>query len=481
MRRRTAIAAAASAAALGVPALVGCGGGGAAAPAPAPGEPPASGRPPSFLVVVSDDQRWDTLGCAGHPVVRTPVIDALARRGTRFSQAFVTTPICAASRATLLTGAVERSHGYTFDAPPLGPAWLAASYPARLRAAGYRTALIGKFDVRLPAGGREQLFDHFVEILQNPAFKTLPDGSRIHETDLCAQRAVEWLAGLPADQPFCLDLHFNAPHAEYTDLQTLYPWPPSVDGLYDDLSIPPPRLADPAIFAALPAFLRNSFNRDQYFWCCDEPAKYQRMMRAHLRMISGLDAAVGRVLAEIERQGRTRDTVVVFMSDNGYYLGERGLAGKWSHFSESVRIPWVVADPRLPASLQGRIDATLARNIDLAPTLLDLAGLPAPAAMQGRSLAPALRGQPDPRGVEDFLCEHLWPHPSIPRWEGLRTRRHVYARYLDASPAYEFVHDLEADPDELRNLAQDPAADALRDGLRRRCDALIAAAAAARL
>ncbi len=472
----------AKAAALSVTPIAGCGGGGAApapAPNPVPAPPPAS--PPNFIVFVTDDQRFDTLSCAGHPVVRTPVIDSVAARGTRFARAYVTTPICAASRASLITGLNERTHRFTFGTPPLATRWAQASYPAQLRKAGWRTALIGKFDVVLPEGQRAELFDHYDEILQNPAFKNLPDGRRVHETDLCAERAIAWLESLPSGQRFSLDVHFNAPHAEYSDLQTLYPWPPSVNGMYDDVTIPLPRLSDPAIYEALPAFLKTSLNRDQFFWCCDDPDKYQRMMRAHFRMISGVDAAVGRVLAALERLGRAHDTVVVVMSDNGYYLGERGLAGKWSHFEESVRIPWIVADPRRPSATRGRVDtSTVALNIDLAPTLLDLAGLSPAPGTQGRSLVPALDGRADVGRPEDFLCEHLWPYPAIPRWEGVRNSRWVYARYLDVTPAFEFLHDLASDPDQLVNLAGRAEFSTVLDERRARCDALIAQAVAAR-
>lgn len=452
-RRDFLTAAHASAALVALPALTSCGGGGAE---PAPPPPPAAG-PPNILLIVTDDQRADWLGCYGHPIIRTPVIDSLAQRGTRFANTYVTTPICPASRASIYTGLYERTHGFVFGQPALAQRWVEQSFPQVLRRAGYKTAMIGKLDVSLTAESRAAMFDHLVSVDPVEFFHAQPDGSKIHESDLSAKHAIDWLGQQRKDQPFCLNLSFNAPHAQYSDITNLYPWPPSADRLYEGVTIPPARLADPAIYEALPDFLKRSFNRDQFFWCCDSPEKYQTTMRGHYRMISGIDTAVGRVLDELQRLGLADNTVVIYASDNGVYMGERGLAGKWSHFNEALRVPLIVMDPRAPAALRGRVETGYALNVDLAPTLLQLAGAAVPATMQGRSLVPQLRGGTDAGRETDFLCEHLYKHASIPQWQGLRGPRYAYARYFDDAPAYEFLHDLQTDPDELVNLATSPA------------------------
>lgn len=457
-----------SAASLGLPALAGCGGGGAAPAAPEPA------KPPNIVLFLVDDQRNDTLGCAGHPVIKTPVIDALAGRGTRFENAFVTTSICAASRASILTGLYERTHGYTFEAPPIADALVARSYPVLMRQAGYRTGFIGKFGVEVSPAALAGMFDVFRPHGRTPYFITLADGRRVHETDLAAERAVEFIGQQGTGQPFCLSVSFNAVHAEDGDLANLYPWPPSADGLYEGVAIPPPRLSDPAVFEALPEFLKNSFNRERFNWCCDAPDKYQRNMRAYFRMISGVDTAIGRVLAEIDRLRLADNTVVLYLADNGYYMGDRGFAGKWSHYEQSLRIPLIVADPRVPVARRGQIVPAMALNVDLAPTLLQLAGLAVPAQQQGRSLQPWLTGAGDPGWREGFFCEHLWNTPGIPRWEGVRGKRHVYARYVDQQPVYEFLHDLQTDPDELLNLAADPLQAGALAAARTECDRLLA-------
>jgi arylsulfatase A-like enzyme len=443
---------------LGGSLMASCGGGGGTEASTATATPAAvPNRPLNLLFFLTDDQRNDTLGCAGHPVIKTPNIDALAAQGTRFANTFVTTSICAASRASILTGVVERTHQYTFEAPPLAEAWCANSYPSLLRTAGYRTGHIGKLGVVVSPKSLTALYDSFRPHDRTPYFNRLADGTVIHETDLAAQRAIEFLQSQPSGQPFNLNVCFNAPHAEDFDLDNLFPWPPSADGLYETAQIPAPRLSEPAYFESLPDFLKSSLNRERFYWCCDSTPKYQRNMRAYYRMITGIDTAIGRVLAELDRLGLAKDTMVVYAADNGYYMGDRGFADKWSHFEQSLRVPLIVRDPLAPASTRGQVLDTMALNIDLAPTFLSAAMLSSPAASQGQSLLPWVRGTTTRTVREQGFFEHLWVTPSIPRWEGMRTTRYKYARYFGVSPAYEFLHDMQTDPDERLNVAQSAA------------------------
>ncbi|NNF43967.1 MAG: sulfatase-like hydrolase/transferase, partial [Phycisphaerales bacterium] len=289
---------------------------------------------PNIILFVSDDQRADVLGCAGHPIVRTPSVDGLARDGVRFSNAFVTTSICAASRATILTGVVERTHRYTFGTPPLARRFGEASYPHRLRAAGYHTGFVGKFGVSV-AGGAETIagmFDTFVPVARTPAMTTREDGSTRHFTDRIGDEAVAFIRVAPADRPFCLSVSFHAAHAEDGDLQTHYPHAPAEAGLYTQVPMPRPRLDGEAVHAVHPPFLRESLNRRRFFWRWDTPEKYDRNLRNYFRMLSGLDRNIGRVMAELEASKLASNTVIIFTSDNGYFMGERGFAGKWSHY-----------------------------------------------------------------------------------------------------------------------------------------------------
>lgn len=408
---------------------------------------------PNLLFFLTDDQRHDMIGAAGHPVLQTPTIDRLAENGIRFTHAFVESPICAASRATFLTGLHARTHGYTFETPPLAARFIATSYPVLLRQAGYRTGFVGKLGVDISPEAVE-MFDS-VEILnRTPYFKPQPDGGVRHLTDITADRAVAFLQAQEPGQPFALSVSFNAPHAEDDDLENQYPFPVALAELYEDLTIDPPHLDAPEIFTSQPEFLRESLNRVRWHWRWDTPEKYQRNIKAYYRMITGVDRAIARTLDELKAQGLDGQTVIVFMADNGYYTGSRGFAGKWSHYDESLRVPLIVFDPRRPADQTGRTVPALVSNLDLAPTLLDLAGVEIPTSYEGSSLGPWLDGQA-PSWRSWLFFEHLMEHPQIPKWEGVRSTRWSYANYFEQTPPYEFVHDLDGDPDQLRNLAHD--------------------------
>jgi len=437
----------------------------------------AAGKPerPNILFFLVDDQRNDTLGCAGHPILKTPVVDSLAARGVRFRNMFVTTSICAASRASILTGLHERTHGFTFGTPPIRAEHCRASYPALLRKGGYHTGFIGKFGVGVARGTRGEMFDFFRPHGRNPYHKKQPDGSTRHETELAGDRAVEFLGSAPKGKPWCLSVSFNAVHAEDGDKRPgigHFPWPKAVDGMYDDVTVPPPRLSRPEVFGRHPDFLKKSMNRQRFFWRWDTPEKYQANIRAYFRMISGVDRVIGRVLAELKRRGLADNTVVIYSGDNGYYMGQRGFAGKWSHYEESLRVPLIVYDPRLPEAARGKVVDPMALNIDLAATMLDLGGAGVPKHYRGRSLAPLLKGETPADWRTDFFCEHLMNHRAIPKWEGVRGQRYVYARYFQQTPPHEFLHDLKTDPDQLKDLSSDPAlADVLKK-MRTRCDQL---------
>lgn len=427
---------------------------------------------PNIVFFLVDDQRNDTLGCAGHPIIQTPVIDSLAKKGCRFSNAFVTTSICAASRASILSGLYERTHGYTFKTLPLQEKYLLQSYPVVLQNNGYRTGFIGKLGVKSEGNFLENLFDYFQPLRRNPYFHQLPDGSKRHATDLAADHAIEFIRNNQADMPFCLSVSFNAPHAEDSDKENHYPWPPSTNGMYEDITIPSPQLSEPSIFKSMPKFLQKSMNRDRYFWRWDTAEKYQKNMKAYFRMITGIDFAIGRVIKELEQLNLTQNTVIIYAADNGYYMGNRGFAGKWSHYEESLRIPLIVYDPRIPPSRSGSVEKSIALNIDLPSLIVDLAGIKVPPSYQGRSLKPLIYGI-NRNWRKDFFCEHLMNHEEIPKWEGVHGKRFVYARYFEQQPVYEFLHDLEVDPNELINFAENNQYHKTLKQMRQRCNELI--------
>ena len=439
---------------------------------------------PNILFLQTDNQRGDALGCAGNPIIHTPNIDRLAARGAYFPQAFATTPICAASRASILTGLYRRRHDFTFLQPPMRTEFTDISYPTLLKQAGYYTGLIAKLGIEShgklllenEAQTLAKMFDHFdnfehwteegYEIVQE-------DGSHKHLTEITGDKVIDFLRARPQEQPFCLSVSFNAPHAQDGDPRH-YICPPAEDHLYEEATIPRADTADPAFFDSQPEFLRKNENRKRWHTRFDTPENLQSNMKGYYRMISGVDRMVGRFVEELERLGELDNTIILFTADHGFLVGERGYSDCWLMYEGSLRVPLVICDPRVNAAARGIVRDELALNVDLSPTMLELAGIEVPQIVQGNSLAPLLIGErPDWR--QDFFCEHLFQTPEIviPRSEGVRTRRWKYIRYFDQDPVWEELYDLEQDPHEAQNLRGEPACAEELTRLRLRCDELL--------
>ena len=299
---------------------------------------------PNILVVTTDDQRHDMLGCVS-PFLHTPNMDFLAKNGVRFKNAFVTTPICMASRASILTGLVERTHNCTFKTPPLKQSLLNNSYPALLKKSGYQTAYIGKFGVTITKGATNKIYDYFKE-LKVPYFQEI-DGKKTHLTDYAAELTNNCINEFKkSDSPWCITVGFNAPHAE--DLNPLqYVWPNSADKLYSKLWIPAPPLSNKEFYNNLHPYLRDgTMNRDRWQWRFNFGKKQREMTKGYYRMISGVDHALGKIIQSLKDSGEYENTVILFIGDNGYFLGERGYAGKWLPYEQSIRVPMIMFDPK---------------------------------------------------------------------------------------------------------------------------------------
>lgn len=432
---------------------------------------------PNIVFFFADDQTTSTLGCYGNPVVQTPNIDSLAARGTRFENAFVSQSICWVSRTTILSGLTGRSYGTSSNPDVARADAVETLYSDILRDNGYRTGYFGKWHAKMPRGYQPaDHFDAFEAIGRNPYYKKQPDGSLRHETELIVDRGIDFIVNQPKDQPFALNMWFNACHAEDGDRRPgigHFPWPRAVDGMYEDLEMAPPRLNDPAIFDGQPEFLKTSINRERYFWRWNTEQKYQTNMRAYYRMVSGIDQAIGRFIKALNEAGLAENTIIVYSADNGYYMGNRGFAGKWSHYEESLRVPLIVADPRAPEPRRGSVTDALALNLDLPSTFLDWAGVEVPERYQGRSLQPVIAdGKPEDWRNETFH-EHFAVRDRIPAFEGIRNERFKYVRYFDHENR-EFLHDLQNDPDELVNLADAPEHAETLKAMRERTTARVA-------
>lgn len=428
-------------------------------------------KQPNIVFFFTDDQTTSTLACYGHPVVQTPNIDRLAAEGTRFANAFVSHSICWVSRTSILSGLTGRSYGTPGDPNTMRPEAVKTLYTDLLRDNGYRTAHFGKWHTRLPKGNRSaDHFDVFEAIGRNPFYKKLPDGSLRHETELIVDRGIEFIENQPKDQPFALNMWFNACHAEDSDRRPgigHFAWPRAVDGLYETEEMAPPRLNDPAIFDSQPDFLKTTINRERFFWRWNTDEKYRTNMRAYLRMVTGIDGAIGRFLKALEEAGLAENTIIVYSADNGYHMGNRGFAGKWSHYEESLRVPLIVFDPRVPKRRRGKVSDALALNLDLPASFLDWAGIAIPERYQGRSLKPIVSRKKPANWRTETFHEHFAVRHRIPAFEGLRNENFKYVRYFDHDN-YEFLHDLKNDPDELTNLAGDPKYKKVLLAMRRR-------------
>lgn len=417
----------------------------------------ASGRPPNLLVLVADDQRADSTGFGGGPAA-TPNLDALADESAVFDNAFVTTSVCACSRASLFSGQSLRRHGIRHFGAPFTPAALARTYPVALRGAGYHTGFIGKWGL----GGAlpQDAFDVFDGFPKQGSYFQEIDGEERHLTGLLADAAVGFIEQAPADRPFCLSISFKAPHGPWDEHA------PEFAGAFRELEIDLPASASLEAADRLPPFLQRSLGAEAGRRWVAEPDRLREHIRNYYRLVAGIDRTIGTLREALARRGASDDTAILYTSDNGLLMGEHGLIGKWLMFEESIRVPMLL---HIPGQAPRRI-AQPVLNIDVAPTLLDLAGLDVGNLMQGRSIAGLARGESASTWREDWLYEHdLDPGAGyLPRIEGIRTNRWKYVRYLDPASNAESLFDLTADPLELDDLAHSPQHQDTLDRLRER-------------
>ncbi len=436
-------------------------------------EPESSAPRPNVLVLMADDQAGGTLSCEGHAVLRTPSIDRIANEGALFANAFVTTSLCSPSRVSFLTGQWARTHGIITNSQPLTPEL--ETFATILGAAGYETAYFGKWHMgrqrgRRPGFARSISYDgqgDYRDCVFTEDGRRIP--TRGFVDDVASDFLIDYLRE-PRDAPFVAFLGFKSAHG---------PRQPARRSahLFADADIDPPPNADsPAPFprkdewAALaeaaglemgeyapPADWNRILARTRGAgWYGDEQ---RQRLREYWRLIAGLDDNVGRILDALDELGLRNDTIVVYASDNGFANGEHGMSGKRSAYEESMRITFALRYPPLGSAAEP-VDQ-LALNVDLAPTLLELCGVPIPETMQGRSLVPLLRGQP----VEwrrDFLYEYYresehtpaaWFAYAAPTMLAVRTdepsKLIVYPDY----PTWNEYYRLDSDPWERASAA----------------------------
>jgi arylsulfatase A-like enzyme len=410
---------------------------------------------PNFVFLLIDDHRWNALGYMGDKIVQTPNLDRLAARSTVFENCFVTTSICAVSRASILTGQWMRRHGIDDFATGLNGAAWDNTYPALLRSAGYRTGFIGKYGVgsAKETEAKAGAFDYWQGLpgQGGKLFFDPKDPTHTHATARFGNQSLEFISGCDPSKPFCLSVSFNAVHARDHEPREYEP-DPRDEALYANVTIPRVALDTEEAFRRLPESVQKSEGRTRWNWRFDTPEKAQGILRDYYRLITGVDREVGRIMAVLEERGLAKNTVIIVTADNGYALGDRGMADKWFMYEEDIRVMGMIYDPRQP---EGRRSKATVLNVDFAPTMLEMAGVAIPKTMQGRSLAPLVHGEMPKDWRTEFFYEHHTKPDRIPQVEGIRTERWKYIRWIDEKPVKEELYDLAADPLEEHSLVAD--------------------------
>ena len=436
---------------------------------------------PNILWLFSDDHAFQAIGAYGgrfESFNLTPNIDSIAKEGMRFDKAYVGNSICAPSRATLLTGKHAHLNGKIDNRGSFNHDQ--QQFPKILQQHDYQTCMIGKIHL----SGKMQGFDYW-EVLPgqgkywNPDFVT--EEGKItytgeHSTDVITKRALNWLENdRVKDKPFMLMVHYKAPHrtwqpttrwkAKFSTLK--FPEPDSLFDTYEgrgtaahrqDMSIAKTmRMKEDlkANEAARAAFLaENKLKGDDLIrW------KYQMYMRDYLACIAGVDENIGKLLAHLKETGLDKNTVVMYSADQGFYLGEHGWFDKRFMYEESFRMPLVAKWPGVIKA--GSINKDLVQNIDYAETFLDIAGIEAPADMQGESLIPLFKGK-TPSDWRESLYYHYYEYPSVHsvrRHEGVASKQYKLIRFygLDVPNGEEWeLYDLEKDLQEMKNEYANP-------------------------
>ncbi len=433
----------------------------------------AEERRPNIILMFTDDQALNCLGAMGNEHIQTPNMDRLARRGTVFNNAFVTTAICCSNRACILTGQHMVRHGIQDFIVPLSADAFDQTYPALLRKSGYRTGFLGKYAIGNPEKAVRELslpadkFDMWYGFPQSINFRQEIDGKTRYLTDVMTEKAIEFLQTNPPEQPFCLTVAFKEPHGPFNYFD------PNARDPYESTEIPTSPTFTLKDFESQPDFIRGSLGADGSRQRLEQPAAAQQQLRTVYRTITRADQAVGEILDALERLQLDDNTVVIFTSDHGALLGDHGLSGKWLMYENSIRVPLIIYDPRVDPQLAGTRRDAMVLSIDLAPTMLALAGVAIPDSMQGSNMMPLVKQEPVP-WRNHYYYEHTYqtdpPRSPIPRSEGIRGERWKYIRYPDTVPVYEQLFDLESDPLEQHNLAGLDGHSSRLSELRRLCD-----------
>lgn len=440
-------------------------------------------RRPNIVMILTDDHAAHAIGAYGSVVNTTPRIDEIAANGWRFDHCFATNSLCSPSRASILTGTYSHVNGVTTLETPID-----ASQPTfitQLREAGYRTAIVGKWHMGDGDGHDPQGFDYWDVLIgqgeyHDPTFLS-EEGLRTepgYATDIITDLSLRWvesLEGLEEDAPWCVLVNHKAPHR---------PWQPDAKHaeLYTDPIPVPATFADDyatRTSSARRAAMRIAEHLNAEDLKADPPEgldyeaealwKYQRYMEDYLRCVASVDDNVGRVVDWLRDRGDFDDTLLMYSSDQGFFLGDHGWFDKRFMYEESIRMPLVLSYPRVIPP--GGVHDGIVTNVDFARTILEATGVPAHPRMQGRSFWPDLTGGSAGEAPAEGFYYRYWEHDdrfhNAPAHYGYRTSRYKLIYFYNdglglagsgpfAYPGEWELYDLESDPEELRNVAREP-------------------------
>lgn len=404
-------------------------------------------------MVLVDDQRWDAFSASGFKgtfeFLKTPHMDRLAHEGIHFRNAFVTTSLCSPSRASILSGQYVHTHGV--NAIGRDFAGDKVIFPALLKDSGYDTGFVGKWHLGAESEVPDPAFHYwaafrgqgtyFDPVLNVNGQRTATTG---YVTDIATDYAIEFVTRR-RDKPFYLQLAHKSPHDPCTP-------PKHLESLFRDL-----RIEYPSSYYEnhddKPPWYLNFHDHDAFHYMYHPHEKYEKYVKDYARTLVSVDENLGRLLGALERSGQLDNTVIFYLSDNGHFMAEHQFFSKMIMYEEAIRIPLIVRDPR--AKQRGVKRDEFVLNVDLAPTILELAGLPVPRDMEGRSFRRIAEGERIRNWRQSFLYEYEDGTPpwGLPQLEGVRTADGwQYTRY----PDWEQMYDLKADPTQVKNLANDP-------------------------
>ncbi|MEQ6121223.1 sulfatase-like hydrolase/transferase [Reichenbachiella sp. MALMAid0571] len=413
---------------------------------------------PNFIFILTDDQSYGMLGCEGNQIVKTPNIDQLAKEGVQFTNAHITSAICTPSRVSILLSQYERKHGVNFNSgTSLSEKAWNYSYPVLMKKAGYYTGWIGKNHAPVGNGGyrsglMESSFDYwyaahrhlsfypkerhdiFSHAIKDTQVEVIEEGVMdFVDNENKLKGAVFFLKNRPKDQPFILSVCFNLPHDAGAGSMELRESDDDIyKTMYRDVEIPLPEnyiskkeIKNPK----LPTDLLLTENRQNGYDYVDTPEGVRERYIRQLQAMTGIDRMVGNLRKQLKKLHLEENTVLIFTSDHGLFMGQFGLGGKALCYEITTHVPLIVYDPKNHLNNEGKVSDELVQSIDLAPTMFDMANISIPQSFQGKSLYPLIKGK-DQKVREFLFTENLWSNQfGNPRCEAVQNKEWKYIRY----------------------------------------------------